>query len=211
MGIATTGCAPAQAPQAPVELRAGSGSTCSEAPRVVRPAAIDVSSDTRALLESGEKNGIVLVHQGCGAVVPLPECRLISATRDDAYVFAAVSPRVAQFKTTREASRDPEVHDVSWSSTFPEEGPIELTVVFAGRLETSRSRVDRAHLEGNCDGVTHFVRRVDLGALSYAWERRGHSEGTKIGDLENCPKALTLKPANGCRASVRWELVPIGP
>jgi formylglycine-generating enzyme required for sulfatase activity len=110
-------------------------------------------------------------------------------------------------------------------------GQLTVDMNLVGRFESEKLTVKGYELQGDCDGATHFVYGVTVGAFEFyaggqaeisasvgiahvgatAESRAARETLTKAGDESACSKATTsdVAPPEGCGALIRLEVVPI--
>jgi formylglycine-generating enzyme required for sulfatase activity len=117
---------------------------------------------------------------------------------------------------------------------------LTVAMTMVGMYEADRDSVRLDELEGHCEGATHIVAGVQVGAYAFYAEREaavggsvgigapiggsvaspkigGHSRAeretlTQDGDADRCASATAddIAPPDGCGALIRLEVVPLG-
>jgi hypothetical protein len=170
-------------------------------PLVLQLGAVKASAIERAL-----HLGIAVVAFDCNELVPLDSCSI-----DGRYDFV---PRPRVDVDRRIASRAEAASPLWGKSTPPlriEPGEVlTLKLVTLGQERATVSSAARKDLRGRCEGATHFVRAVDVGAFELTGVRGTKTTELRAGRLQECPTSAGVL-ATECRAPLQLELVPIGP
>jgi uncharacterized protein len=75
----------------------------------------------------------------------------------------------------------------------------DLTMASSGRLSTSRERLPRSELRGECAGATHFVKRALVGAYRVE-AAAGTSKSTTVGVLGGTVSASSASSASASQS-----------
>jgi formylglycine-generating enzyme required for sulfatase activity len=195
-----------------------------------RPLIVEWPSADRGELETHAHNhGLVVVHysgcemqilDGCNAPVtygysPMTRKRdhITMHDADDLYANVPVGAAKLEAKLARS-------------------GQLDVDMILVGRWEAERSSVRRDELQGACDGATHVVSALTVGAFTVTagadaivasgvtgFGARGGAESTSKretlnadGDENVCNRSSDYdrRPPMGCGALLRLEVVPIG-
>lgn len=229
--LATTACGaggpavaklPEYAPRDQVTSRA--------AKNPAQPLIVDWPSADRGKLEARIQRGLVVVRYSGRTMEVLDRC----AVSGGSYRYQAFTK-----KKDRVAMRD--VNDLS--ASFPlgaavrlegelrNAGELDVDMTLVGRWEGDKASVRRAELEGFCDGATHVVSAMTVGAFTFSAAANarvsgnatvlgtgaaGSSEAKRAmlnqdGDEQACAGASTTdwSPPEGCRAPIRVEVVSL--
>lgn len=226
------GCSPGEAlrPSDPTyAAAAGDRAACSPGGST-EPLVVDWTPDLRADLEQGLASHVVVVSYDCHALRLLQDCEV---TGD--YAYRGVTPK----EQVISLSDKDELH-----ANLPTTGPqlaaslgggrgasLDIALMIAGKVTSSRRRVLRSELAGRCDGATHFVRRATLGAFAMSTGTKGEAKaaltvfqaaagGSSVsahdvkntdGSIDACRKGTPedRSPLPGCASPLRIELLPI--
>jgi hypothetical protein len=201
---------------------------CSVAASQSRPLIVEWPSTERGDLEAQARKGVVAVrYSGCemqvlrGCTVPLRYEYTPFTRKDDQLsihdadeLYASVPIGAAKLEAKLERA-----------------GQLSVNMTVVGKLEAPAGAVDASSLTGNCDGVTHLVTGVTVGAFEFfagaaaevgaGVEVMGAGAGAKSiatrellnrdGSRQACDAATTkdITPPEGCGAFLRLEVVPI--
>jgi hypothetical protein len=193
-----------------------------------RPLIVGWPSADRQALESKVRSGVVLVrYQGCEMDV-LSRCS-VSATYG--YHGATRDHDRTTIKNIDELYANLPVGAAKLEGTLERAGQLTVDMDFVGRYESERPSVRVDELHGECEGATHFVYALSVGAFEFyagAHAKVGGSAGiggaglgstsqastddtVSYGDPAACAKATTTDkvPPEGCGALIRVEVVPL--
>lgn len=189
------------------------------------------SDGQRADVETGLRQGIVVVKNTCAGVEILTGC-----TVSGDYPYAGVSPkhRTLEMKDAgaAQANFGSMFTPARFSAAWEQGRVLSLAYNMVGTATTTTHTVDDSMLEGRCEGATHFIHRIYLGAFSLDSSAAGaakaelgvtgyggasgHAEASKAqfstdGDLNACVGAseTDASPVTSCGAVVRVELYPV--
>jgi len=193
-----------------------------------QPLVVDWKANQRLDLELAMKEGVVVVAYDCGGFRLLPDCRV-----EGDYSFAGVSRKedTVQLKSRDEIHANLPMSAASLVADLERGATIDVAMVMVGKRSTTVHEVERAQLEGRCEGATHTVRGAYLGAFALAKGSDGKvraaaelfnagtdasSESTaqianKDGLLTACDKAEASAeaPPDQCQSLIRLELTPV--
>jgi TPR repeat protein len=234
------GCGPGAAgealrPDDPTASEAlGETEDCKSVSETAEPFLVDWKPEHRGKLQRAMQNGVAVMAYGCKGIKVLEDCKLKETQQ--AYTFAQIAKegphKVALDRNTDLAAHVP-LSAIELSAEVKSGLTLELAYIMVGSRGTIRNEVLRSELTGKCDGASHFVRAVWLGAFSFGNATEGSaSAGVKVGsagghasdsskkqvqnragDLEACDKSASEKFSDGpppaCEAPVRVELVAI--
>ncbi len=193
------------------------------------PLIVEWPSTARAKLESKAKQGLVAVrYQGCEMEV-LDRCKAPGA-----YGYSGVSRKNdhVAIRDADELYANVPLGAAKLEATLQKKGQLDVAMTIVGRLESDRSAVRPDELEGDCDGATHMITALTVGAFVFSagaeaavgggatvLGAKGGAKGassreelTKDGDPARCEKAASTDkaPPEGCMALIRVEVVPLG-
>jgi formylglycine-generating enzyme required for sulfatase activity len=195
-----------------------------------RPLIVEWPSADRGQLETHARNrGVVVVHysgcemrilDGCTAPVtygysPITRKRDHVTMRDTDDLYANVPAGAAKLE-----------------AKLARAGQLDVDMMLVGRWDAERSAVRRDELQGACDGATHVVSALTVGAFTFTagadavvaggvttLGARGGADSTSKretlnadGDENACGRSSDYdrRPPMGCGALLRVEVVPIG-
>jgi len=225
---AAAGCGPTLDPGGTADVAAVTDVyQCKAAADAGRPMLVEWPATEKAALQSAAKRGVVVVRYD--------GCRLKLLDRCDAgggYAFTETSRSRDGF-TVRDRSelyaRLP-LGAVKLEAELGEETSLELTYVAVGTRDADVDAIPAARLSGSCEGATHFVRGMVVGAYELARARTGEvGAGAGVagaglggkqessrhvirgdGNLEACLDHATPADDTRCQAVVQLVLAPIG-
>ncbi len=219
----------AEAPTAQQAMGEPAAPACTSVPAVAQTLVIDLPSAQRADLELAMRSGRAVVHYGCDGLRILASCEL----KGD-YRFAGVSLKeeVVQLKSQDEVRASLPISGATLAGGVARGTSLDLATAMVGRSTALGSAAAKAELVGACDGATHFVRAVYVGAFAmkrgsgaavtaaaslFGGSTEAKSESDKQatlrdGSLEACKAASpdAPKPPSACQSALRVELFPIG-
>jgi uncharacterized protein len=193
---------------------------------------LDWTPELRGDLEVAMKQGLAVLSYDCKSVKLVSSC-----TVDGAYNFIGTTRREKKIELNDadEVAANLPVGGLSWLSDvggkIARERALLAQMVMVGKRASAKKRLEAAELDG-CDGATHYIRAVTVGAFAVASGSRAElsasasvfgkgasgssKSSTKIaaedGDLESCQQATpdSTSPPAQCGALVRVEIEPIG-
>ena len=208
----------------------GAKVTCSAEPKYAKPLIVDLDADARVELEATMKKGVVVVAYDCNSLRILKSCKVPGPS----YEYAGVSRRedVVHIKDQDQLSVNLPLSSAKLGADVSSGRSIDLAIVLVGLQSTTLTKIDRAKLDADCEGATHFVQSASVGAFAMGTASagsvkvaadlfktvgakgssdasRGHDSSD--GSLDSCRSS---NPDNGtppgeCRAPLRIELIPI--
>jgi hypothetical protein len=202
------------------------GTSCDASRTHLRPLIVDWAAGDRASVEAAARRQLLVVrYQGCELEV-LRGCRT-----GGSYEYIALTPKRDQIsmRDRNELEAKLPLGAANLGGELETSGELSLDMTTVGMLESSVSGVRVDQLEGECDGATHIVSALAVGAfeLSSGSSARvganagafgagvaGESESTqralsKDGELGEC-RAGGEGPQDRCRALLRLELLALG-
>ena len=141
------------------EARCGGGG------RIARPLLVEWSAPDRASLESRLRRGLVVVHyEGCKVDV-LSECSAPEAS----YGYHGLTRKndSQRIRTTDELYTNLPLSAVKLEGTLAKAGELNIEMAIVGSYEVPRSVFDVSELQGRCEGATHVVSLVQVGAFEF--------------------------------------------
>jgi hypothetical protein len=223
----TSGCGPAIGPEETAGLE---GLTdvhqCRAAADAGRPMLVEWPATEKAALQSAATRGLVVVRYD--------GCRLRLLDRCDAgggYAFTETSRSRDGFaiRDRSELYARLPLGAIKLEAELGEEASLELAYVAVGTRDADEVSISRTQLSGGCDGSTHFVRSMVVGAYELARATAsevgagadvgpagigGSREASRQvirgdGNLEACLDDATPADDTRCQAVVQLVLVPI--
>jgi hypothetical protein len=195
-----------------------------------RPLVVEWSAADRAALEAQARAGQLVVHrEGCELEI-LRRCK---APAKRVYAYAAITPKEerAVIKSAEELYANIPVHAAKLEGKLAERGELraEMTIVGEWAVPGAAPAVDQ--LEGACEGATHVVTALTVGAFSFqagASSEKGAAASvlgfgagvsrsdsneslSKDGDASACAASHRGDgaPPERCGALLRLELAPL--
>lgn len=195
-----------------------------------RPLIVEWPSSDRATLEARIKQGVVPVrYVGCEMEV-LPRCQVPKS----GYGYTGITRKNDQvhIKNSDELYANIPVYAAKLEGTLAKSGALDVNMTIVGRWDASMTTVRADQLQGECEGATHVVAALTVGAFEMlagadasgaagvevlgagAGAKSSSSRQTlnKDGDEGACTKAVgdEKSPPFGCGALLRVEVVPLG-
>ena len=193
------------------------------------PLIVEWPSSDRLELETRTRQGVAVVHYvGCEMQL-LPRCH-VPAT----YNYLGGNRKVDKvvMKDADDLYANLPVGAANFEGKLQRSGQLTVAMDLVGRYEASSSTVNADDLKGECDGATHFVYGVTVGAFDFfagadasvggkagigALGGGANSEATREtltrdGEVSACETASPddkFPPAE-CGALIRIEVVPLG-
>ena len=207
----------------------GDPAKCGETRKEERPLIVEWPSSDRMALETRARQGVVIVHYvGCEMEV-LQRCRVAAK-----YSYLGGTRKVDKvvMKDADDLYANLPVGAANFAANLQRSGQLTVAMNLVGRYEAASSTVGADELQGECEGATHFVYGVTVGAFDFfaggdasvgasggiaGFGAGGHSEAdrqtlTTDGDASACDKASPddRAPPPQCGALIRLEVVPLG-
>ena len=201
---------------------------CGVAKSQAEPLIVEWPDAARGKLESQVRRGVVAVrYVGCDMQV-LGQC-----TAPGKYGYASLNPKKSRVKMRNadELYANIPAYAVKFESTLARAGELNVEMTIVGRYESDRSSVRVEDLQGDCDGATHVVTGLSVGAFEFfAGADARVGAGVSAGDVgvnakstssretlnadgqeEACRKAAAADtiPPYGCGALLGLEVQPI--
>ncbi len=208
----------------------GGAASCTGKPSAAQPFVVDLDSSARTALEAQMKRkGAVVVAYDCQSLRVLARC----TAPGSGYEYAGVQRKedVVQLKNQGELTANLPFSSGKLGAEISNGRTLDIATVSVGQRSVVASKFDRAELEGECEGATHYVATATVGAFSMATGSVGKvvaaAELFKIGASgkseasKNVAKSDGLfdscktsdpdadKPPAECRAPLRVELQPL--
>ena len=201
---------------------------CGVAKSQAEPLIVEWPDAARGKLESQVRRSVVAVRYiGCEMQV-LGQC-----TAPGKYGYTSLNPKKSRVKIRNadELYASIPAYAVKFEGTLARAGELNVEMTIVGRYEADRSSVRVQDLSGDCDGATHVVTGLSVGAFEFfagADARAG--AGVNAGDVgvnarstssretlnadgqeEACKKAAAADtiPPYGCGALLGLEVQPI--
>jgi hypothetical protein len=199
---------------------------CKVSKDTARPMLVEWPAVEKAALQARAAKGLVVVrYDGC-RLKQLPRCKA-----EGGYEFVETSRAQDGFvvKDKTELFARLPLGAVSLEGEINQGKQLSLSYVAVGARSTDVSRVGRERLEGECDGATHFVRTMVVGAYALGAEAAlgggagvsvggagtggSHEKSTEVirrdGNLEDCLDEATPAEDKRCQAIVQLILEPV--
>jgi uncharacterized protein len=196
------------------------------------PLVVDWKAEQRADLEEAIHDGIAVVAWDDKGLRLLKGCHV---TGNYGYLPVQVKKDVVRLETADDVQANLPLGGIGLvgkiGGGFSSGTTLDIALAMVGKRRTTWNAVARDDLEGNCDGATHYVRAILVGAFAMKTGSRAKAEAaveifgagtsgqsssskdvdTSDGKLEACEKASgdEEKPPSNCGALLRLELEPI--
>ena len=234
MGAA--GCGPSVPPAGPKDMpRAGDATGRTTVPAVDGPSTpliVDWQPEQRADLEEAIRDGVVVVRYDDKGLALLKGCR---AAGEYGYIGVTSKTQVIRLESAEEIAAN---LPLSGAAIIGEIGAdlergatLEIALMMIGKKRTAWRNVTQQDLDGRCDGATHYIRGLTVGAFAMhvgtRQKARAAAEIFRVGasgatgdlrsvessdgKLEDCEQATpdSVSPPGQCAALLRIELEPV--
>jgi hypothetical protein len=199
---------------------------CKVTNSVERPMLAEWPATEKAALHTNAQRGVVVVrYDGCRLKM-LEKCKAESG-----YKFNE-TPRAKDGFTVKNKSElftKLPLGAVSLEGTISQGNTLSMTYVAVGTRTAQVDEVTNAELSGSCDGATHYVRSMIVGAYELSSEKAAgggagievgsagaggsHTEQSNLlksdGDISSCVDRETPATDSGCQAIIQLVLEPI--
>jgi hypothetical protein len=207
----------------------GSTGKCKAGNEASKSLVVEWPMGDRAALESRVQQGLVAVRYRNCEMELITNCSVTGA-----YKYIAVTPKTENVKITNadELYAKIPIGAVRLEGQLARAGELNVDMIQVGRHEADRYRFMEADLTGRCEGATHVVTGLSVGAFVFYSGAgadigiSGSATGTGIeagaastaskqvlnrdGDAAACGVTQTVAgPPPGCAALLRVEVVPI--
>lgn len=227
------GCSPgsASAPLVAAPTMEDTGqATCKVKKSQLRPLVVEWPSTDRAALEARLREGLVVVrYLGCEMQV-LPRCK----AEKGAYRFVGVTKKTDHVAILNEDElwANMPIGAAGLEATLARAGQLDVSMTIVGQYESDLTQLTVDDLNGSCDGATHVLASLTVGAFELSSVGRAKVGGgvrvagvgtageskskretiTADGSLDACNTATqdAAAPPTGCGALVRIEALPLG-
>ena len=201
---------------------------CAVTKSQARPLIVEWPASDRAALESQARRGRVVVrYSGCELEV------LRGCQAPGSYSYTALTPKreTVSIHDQDELYAHMPVHAASFEGALERNGQLEVSMTIVGMFESLTSPPSAAQLEGACDGATHVISALTIGAFEFyagagaRVEAGGGVLGVKAGGKsESRREELSFDgddgacraasrdddhPPDGCGGLLRIEVVPV--
>ena len=238
--IFIAGCGPGSAaqavrPDAPTAAGAlgeESAGECRQVADSARPLVVDWKPDRRGDLEIAMKEGVAVVAYDCTKLELLTDCRAEGSYGFKGFILKQQLIRLADADEIKlNLPSLGAVIAAKIEGELSRGSSLDLATVLVGKRMSTRMSVAKPELQGRCDGATHFVRGVSIGAfvmqtgtkasISSAIElfgvgMGGGSDSSRLervvdGSVEACKQSRSdaAEPRDNCGALVRLHLVAL--
>lgn len=212
----------------PPEFAPKDQSKCGVTKSQAEPLIVEWPDAARGRLEALVRRGMVAVHySGCEMEV-LGQCSVKGH-----YGYASFTPKRSNVKMrdADELYANIPAYAVKFEAALQKAGELNVSMMIVGRYEADRASVRAEELEGQCEGATHIVNALTVGAFDFfAGADASLGAGVAAGDAgagaKSSSKRETLnqdgdatacatskrddkEPPFGCGALIRVEVIPI--
>ena len=160
-------CGGATHPDSPTNAEASIPEICRPIEIFGQPMTVDWQPESRAELETVMRSSVAVVHYDCHTLKVLKDCKV-----DGSYGFVGVEHKeqVIQLLNQEELQANVPLNGVSLTKQLHDElehgGALDVATITIGKRSTPRVHASRRDLKGRCEGATHFIRRVSVGAFA---------------------------------------------
>jgi uncharacterized protein len=193
------------------------------------PLIVDWRPEQRGDLEVTMKDGLPVVAYDCKSLRLLADC-----TVEGSFGFKGTTTKeqVVRLEDGLELGANLPFSAGSMAAQLTQESTLDVALVMVGKRMSTRREASRGDLRGRCQGATHFVRGVTLGAFAMETGTKGRARvasdffgstagydqrgaktvKTREGSLDDCRKANPddAKPPPQCASPLRLQLLPLG-
>lgn len=197
------------------------------------PLVVDWKSEERADLEEAVHDGVAVVAWDDKGLRLLRKCKLAG---DYGYLPVQIKKDVVRLETADEVKASLPLGGLGIAGKigggFEKGTTLDIALAMVGKRRTTWNDVKHDDLTGPCEGATHYVRALLVGAFAMKTGTQAKAEaaveifgagvnggsgsskdvGSADGRLDACEKATgdEAKPLGQCAAILRLELEPIG-
>jgi hypothetical protein len=227
--VASMGCAgaPGVDPKVP-EYAPKDQTTALAAKSATRPLILQWPAADRAALEARRASGVVVVRYSGREMEVLRGCRA-----EAAYRYVALTPKEEDvvMRNASELDAAMPIHAARLEARFEQKQKLEVAMTIVGMYETEPRAWRAPDLRGDCEGATHVVAALTVGAFELSAsadsaagasatafgaggsaQQEAHKEVVdRDGAKEACAKtsATDAAPPHACGALLRVEVAPI--
>ncbi len=212
----------------PPEFAPKDQSKCGVTKSQAEPLIVEWPDAARGRLEALLRRGVVAVHySGCEMEV-LGQC-----SAKGRYGYASFTPKRSNVKMrdADELYANIPAYAVKFEAALQKAGELNVSMTIVGRYEADHVGVRAEELEGQCEGATHIVNALTVGAFDFfagadASLGAGVAAGNAGAGAKSSSKRETLnqdgdaaacatskrddkEPPFGCGALIRIEVIPI--
>ncbi len=196
------------------------------------PLVVDWKSEERADLEEAIHDGVAIVAWDDKGLRLLKRCKLAG---DYGYLPVQVKKDVVRLETADEVRASLPLGGLGIvgkiGGGFEKGTTLDIALAMVGKRRTTWNDVKRDDLKGTCEGATHYIRAILVGAFTMKTGTTGKAAaaveifgaggggstssskdvGSSDGKVADCDKATgeETKPPGQCAAILRIELEPI--
>jgi hypothetical protein len=207
----------------------GDQTTASAAKSASRPLVLEWPAADRAALEAQRAGGVVVVRYGGSEMEVLRGCHAPGA-----YRYVSVTPKQEGLvvRDATELAAAMPIHTVSLEARLQHQQELDVSMTIVGLYQADGRAVASTDLQGDCNGATHVVQALAVGAFEIdASARTAASGGVNVmgaggvsakqdasrevvhkdGDRDACAKggAHDASPPYDCGAMLRVEVAPV--
>ncbi len=192
------------------------------------PLVVDWQPEYRADLEVTTKRGLAVVRFDKKNFELLPDCHA-----DGTYSYVGVTPKEQHItlRSRAELQANLPLGAFKLEGKLGHEGALMVALRMVGKQVLDRPAVTREQLSGRCEGATHYISALTIGAFRFAAAAHASAEaeasvfGTGAsgdasgdtetlqtdGDFKACDQADpdAAKAPSRCRAVIRIQIVPL--
>ena len=212
----------------PPEFKPEGQATCAVSASQARPLIVEWPAADRASLEAQTRRGLVVIrYQGCELEV-LRQCRAVGD-----YAFVSLTPKQEgiTIRDEDELYANIPVHAVKFEGQLRRAGQLNVNMTIVGMYEARTAGGTTAELEGDCEGATHVVTALTVGAFEFFAGADATAGGgasvlgagaggksssrretlSRDGTADACAQAKQgdTKPPSSCGALLRLEVLPL--
>jgi len=228
LGLLAAGCGGAGSNPQPPAFAPANQSTCKVQKSQSNPLIVEWPSAERASLEARARQGLVVVrYDGC-------ELQLLTrCTAPGVYNYLPVSRKQDSLRIRNEDElwASMPIGAASLEGKLHNGGELGVNMTLVGTYQSDRVEVKAADLQGICDGATHVIGGLSVGAFEFfsaasaetgggasvagvgagVTTKRSQEVLATDGRPESCERSSSkdAEPPDGCGALLRIEVIPI--
>jgi hypothetical protein len=180
-GCPKPGAAAKELTQAPDLAESTGQAKCGVQRSSAKPLVVEWPAADRAALESRANRGLVAVrYEGCEMEV------LTTCAAQGSYAYHGLTHKreAVRIRSADELYAQLPVGAVALEAKLERAGQLNVDMMIVGRKEADRSKFTERDLDGRCDGATHVITGLTVGAFSfYTGASAEVGAGVRVGQL----------------------------
>ncbi len=210
LGVAFVGCGPnnlASNLVKPPDFDPKGMAKCRVQKSQTKPLIVEWPSAERRKLEASAKKGLVVArYLGC-------ELKLLTGcTAPGRYGYTAYTPKkdTVRIKNEDDLYANMPVGAAKFEAKLATSGELGVQMTLVGRYLAENHVVRTDELKGSCDGATHLVAGLTVGAFEFFAGQAKRETLSQDGDAAACQASAGKEaPPKGCAALIRIQVIPL--